>query len=204
MDNIVIRKGSPADADHFARLALYTAPEYLALALAPDPARTLGQLFRHPNNLFSHTYSRFMEIDGEPAGMSLFYDYEAKKRGMLPFITLTTRILGKDSFHAFSVLARFALVFGRIQEGDMYSSNSALYPKFRARGFGARLFTISEEEARRAGLKRVVVDVAADNTPAISLRQKLGYRIDERLPIVRIGTTSFTYLKLVKDLQGTG
>lgn len=200
MNSVTVRRATSKDAPDFARLAVYTAPEYLKLIFGPDPLPVLEALFRHPDNLFSHTHAHFMEVDGEVAGMSLFYDYAAKQRGTPPLVMLIMKEMRGRSFRALRTLLRFAPVFARIGRDDMYSSNSALYPKFRARGFGARLFSLSEEKAREQGLKRVVVDVKADNEPAISLRRKLGYRIEEKLPAVSAGGMCFEYLKLVKDL----
>lgn len=198
MDNIIIRPGRPEDAKDFARLVMLTAPEYFDVILGDGAPAILAGLFQNPGNIFSCTHSYFMEVNDEVAGMTLFYDHDCKEREIAPFVLLLMRFLKFKFFVRLRALMKFGSIFARTRKGDMYSSNSALYPKFRGRGLGQRIFSLSEERAREAGLKRVVVDVKADNVAAISLREKLGYRIDERLPILKIGDKTFEYVKLVK------
>ncbi|MBP7055388.1 MAG: GNAT family N-acetyltransferase [Candidatus Omnitrophica bacterium] len=198
--NIVIRPGRPQDAADFSRLVMYTAPEYYNILFGPDPLPILQDLFRHPNNLFSYQHTYFMECDGEVAGMTLFYDHSAKERGLIPFLILLAKNLKWHTIKKLFFLIKMAPVFARIKKTDMYSSNSALYPKFRARGLGAKLFSISENQARVRGLKRVVVNVKNVNTPAISLRRKLGFEIERKLPTIKCGSNSFEYLQMVKYL----
>lgn len=201
MDNIIIRPGRPADAEDFARLAMFTAPEYFGEIFGNDAVSILKRLFGDPKNLFSYSHSYFMEVNGEVAGMTLFYDYDRKNKEVVPFVILLIKLLKFNFLARLGSLLRFSSIFARIQKGDVYSSNTALYPKFRSRGLGEKLFSISEEKARALGSRRVVADVKVGNIKAINLRQKLGYRIDERLPVVRIREKTFEYLKLVKELE---
>lgn len=200
MNKITVRNGKPDDADHFVRLIMYTAPGYLAILFGPDPDRVIKNLFCHPNNLFSHTHSRFLEADGEVAGMTLFYDKAAMDRGVIPFLLLLAKNIGWRFIGRMGFLLRISRVFTLVEKGDMYSSNSALYPKFRAAGLGAILFGLSEKEARAKGLKRVVVDVKDDNIVALSLRRKLGYEVAANLKPINACGKAFKYLRLVKNL----
>jgi ribosomal protein S18 acetylase RimI-like enzyme len=146
--------------------------------------------------------SYFMEGDGKRAGMTLFYGHAAKNAGVVPFMILLIGILKLEFFLRLGNLLKFASVFAKTKEGDMYSGNSAVYPEFRGRGLGERLFSLSEEKARAGGYRRVVVDVKADNAAALALRTKLGYKVDEVLPAVKIGGKKFEYVRLVKEIRG--
>lgn len=198
MDETTIRKGRPGDAEDFAELAIVTAPEYFEVIFGKGAKYMLKRLFTHPDNIFSFRHSYFLEVNGEVAGMTLFYDYNDKTRGVVPFVLMLIRYLKFGFLAHLPALLKFGAIFARINKDDLYSSNSAIYPKFRGRGLGEKLFGLSEETARKKGLRRVVVDVKADNVKAIQLRKKLGYNIEIRLPAVNIKGKVFEYLQLVK------
>lgn len=200
MDTITIREGRPEDAKSFAELAAFTAPEYFEKIFGPDSGHILEGLFARRGNIFSFRHLYFMEVNGEVAGMTLFYDFAEKDRGVMPFVLF---LIGYQKFKFLKKLPsllKFGSIFAQTKKGDLYSSNTALYPKFRGRGLGKKLFGLSEEAALKRGLKRVVVDVKADNHKAIDLRKKLGYAIDCRLPVLKIDGKTFEYLRLVKPL----
>lgn len=200
MENIIIRRGKPEDSRDFANLAMFTAPDYFLAIFGNGAREMLENLFRYPRSIFSYQYSHFMEVDGKVAGMTLFYDHDEKNRGVTAFILRLLGYMKLRFFLCVGNLLKISRVFGQTRKGDMYSSNSAVYPEFRGRGLGERLFKLSEEAARARGLKRVVVDVKSDNTTALLLRQKIGYSIAEKLPAVEMDGKVFQYLKLVKNL----
>jgi ribosomal protein S18 acetylase RimI-like enzyme len=201
MDKITIRKGRPEDAEDFFRLINFTAPEYFQEIFGSDAGRVLEGLFGHTGNIFSFEHSYFMEIGGEVAGMTLFYDDEEKNKGIVRFVLFLIGYMRFKFFTHLPSLLKFGSIFARTRTGDLYSSNTAIYPKFRRRGLGEKLFGLSEKEARSRGLKRVVVDVKAGNYDAIKLRKKLGYEVEAALPILNIKGKTFEYLRLVKYLS---
>ncbi len=74
-------------------------------------------------------------------------------------------------------LAGFAI--GRIERrlgekiGRVYTVN--VESKHRRRGIGKELMRSLEDEFRRKRCKKVVLEVAVDNTPAVNLYKSLGY-----------------------------
>ncbi len=54
---------------------------------------------------------------------------------------------------------------------DIYVEES-----LRGKGYGRRLIELAEEEARRAGVTRMELNVARDNEGARSLYESVGYR----------------------------
>ena len=198
MDEIIIRDGRPGDAEHFAELNFLTAPEYFEAMFGKDAKIIFRKLFVLPGNIFSFQYSHFMEVNGEIAGMSLFYSYDEKNKGIAPFVAVLIKYLRLRFFTRIPDLLRTGAVFAQIKKDDLYSSSSAIYMKFRGRGLGERLFSLSEEAARKRGLKRAVINIKADNLVAIGLRKKLGYVLDKKLPVVRVGGKDFRYLQMSK------
>jgi len=198
MDEIIIRDGMPGDAEDFAKLILFTAPEYFEEMFGKDANIIFRKLFVLPGNIYSFQYSRFMEVNGEVAGMSLFYGYDEKHRGVMPFVVELIKYLKLRFLARIPGLLKAGAVFAQIKKDDLYSSSSAIYPKFRGRGLGEKLFRLSEDAARKRGLKRVVINIKSDNVVAIRLRKKLGYILDRELPVVRVGSKDFRYLQMFK------
>ena len=198
MDEVIIRDGRPSDAEHFAELNFLTAPEYFEAMFGKDAKAIFKELFVLPGNIFSFQYSHFMEVNGEIAGMSLFYSYDEKNKSIIPFVTVLIKYLKLRFFTYIPDLLKTRAVFAQIKKDDLYSSSSAVYMKFRGRGLGNKLFSLSEEAARRRGFKKVVINIKADNVAAISLRKKLGYILDKELPVVKVGGKDFRYLQMSK------
>jgi len=201
MENIVIRKGRPEDGRDFAKLSMLTASDYFSEIFGENAESIIENSYRYGNNIFSRQYSYFMEIDGKIAGMTSFYEHDEKNSGLLFFVMLLIRYMKFKFLLYIGRLLKVRKIFARTRKGDMYSAGSAMYPEFRGRGLGDRLFRLSELAARDRGLKRVVVDVKSDNIPALSLRKKIGYVIEEKLPAVKLNGKRFEYLKLVKNLN---
>ena len=200
MNNINIRKARPEDAKDFAKLAVFTAPEYFDLLFGPATSNILENLFRRPGNIYSFEHAYIMEVDGEVAGMTAFYSYKQKNKALAIFVMLLLRYMGLRFFAQIQSLLRFGSIFVTIRKGDLYSTNSAIYPKFRRAGLGKTLFNYSAEKARELYLKRVVVDVKADNVNAIALRETLGFKAERVLPVLRIKGKVFDYIRMVKEV----
>jgi ribosomal protein S18 acetylase RimI-like enzyme len=201
MDEIIIRDGKPGDAEDFAKLIFLTAPEYFEEMFGKDVEVIFKKLFMLPGNIYSFQYSRFMEVNGEVAGMSLFYGYDEKHKGVMPFVVELIKYLKLRFIAHIPGLLRAGDLFAQIKKDDLYSSSSAIYPKFRRRGLGEQLFRLSEDEAGKRGLKRVVINIKADNLVAIHLREKLGYVLDKELPVMRVGNKDFRYLQMFKEVR---
>jgi ribosomal protein S18 acetylase RimI-like enzyme len=65
-----------------------------------------------------------------------------------------------------------------------YICGVAIRPEYRGRGIGTRLLQIAREQAREHGYERLSLVVFAENTGAVRLYRRLGYRITARAPIV--------------------
>ncbi len=81
------------------------------------------------------------------------------------------RILG-------SVIGRIEKISGRVV-GRVYTVD--VKPEHRRRKIGTILLKKLEEEFRRMGCEKIILEVAVDNEPAISLYKSLGYRFTSML-----------------------
>ena len=199
MNRIVIRQGKPEDAYHFVELDLISAPEYLPYVLGSKVRDILRNMFLDKANWFSHRHTYFVEVDNQTAGMGLAYSYEHKKEEEPHTGELMVKWLEGSVFTELPDPRNFEIV-GLIEEADYYINDMGVYAKFRGLGLGTRLFERIERSARKMGSKRTVLDVETDNTRAIELYERLGYRIESRSFIIEAKVKSFEFFKMVKAI----
>lgn len=77
-----------------------------------------------------------------------------------------------------SAIGRIEKIRGRVV-GRVYTLD--VRPDFRRRGVGAALLKRLEEYFKSLGCEKVMLEVAVDNEPAISLYKSLGYTFASRL-----------------------
>ena len=77
-----------------------------------------------------------------------------------------------------SAIGRIEKIRGSIV-GRIYTVE--VKPEHRGRGVGRSLLTRLEEEFRRMGCEKLILEVAVDNEPAIRLYESLGFRLIERV-----------------------
>lgn len=200
-DNYVIRKGKTEDAQDFSTLFLITAPTFFPYLFGSDVKNAIENLFRHTRNWFSFEHSYFIEVSGEIAGMALIYNYEQKKKENLRTSLLILKYLKWSIFAQLTYLLKSLHIVGQITESECYLNNIAVYPKYRGLGFGAKLFGVIEEEARKTGSKIIALDVEIYNEKAIRLYERLGYKIEQKSPVFKIRDKIFEFFKMSKDIE---
>ena len=202
MDNITIRKGKPEDAEDFSQLALLTGPELLPALFGSESnvRNVMKGSFQRVRNAFSYEHSHFIEANGEIAGMALAFTYDQMRREQLRSLLFILRYLKLSFLTQIIYLYRSSQILVQIAEGDSYLAHIAAYPRFRSLGFGTKLLEVVEEEARAAGSKGMVIDVETYNTGAIRFYERLGYNIELKSPILKIGDKSFESFKMSKDI----
>ena len=68
--------------------------------------------------------------------------------------------------------------------GSWYVNVVAAFPEFRGKGFGARLLALSEDRARAGNIATMSIIVAGENSGAVRLYSRTGYREVGREPVV--------------------
>jgi len=198
MNNVIIRKGKPKDAQDFSQLILFTGPILLLYLFGSNVRNIMRNLFQHTKNYFSFEHSYFIELNDKIAGMALVYDYKQKKQESLRMGLLLLKYLKWSFFTRITYLLK--LEYGEIRKSECYLSNIAVYPEFRGLGLGRKLLEVIEEEARKTGNKRIVLDVEIDNKKAISLYESFGYKIEKKWSILKIKDKYFKSFKMSKDI----
>ena len=198
MEDVIIRKGEPQDARDFSQLVLLSAPTFFPYLFGSDVRNVMKNLFQHTRNYFSFEHSYFIEVNGEIVGMALVYSYKQKKREKQRTSLLFSKYLKWSIFTQLAYLLKSEDIVTQIVERDCYLSNIAVYPEFRGLGLGTKLLGVIEEEARKTGNRRVVLDAETDNKKAVKLYERLGYNVEQKSPIFQIKDKSFEFFKMRK------
>jgi ribosomal protein S18 acetylase RimI-like enzyme len=75
--------------------------------------------------------------------------------------------------------------YGRLEIPDtLYVSSLALFDEFRGMGLGTKFLSIAREQARERGFDALSLLVFEQNTGALRLYEREGFRIVDRTPVV--------------------
>ena len=116
--------------------------------------------------------------------MSVYYDAAPEKRAYFVALDEAGRVTGGVGIAEFEGIPDCA----EIQK--LYLDDST-----KGKGFGRELMKLAEDEARKAGYKRLYLETHSNLTAAMKLYEKLGFRPIERPETVLHGTMDHFYLK---------
>ena len=196
--HILIRRGTLHDSDDFASLILISSPTLFPAVFGAEAGNILKALFRHRHNPFSFQHCLFIEVGGKNAGMMLSYDWQTANRERLKTGLLLLKYMKTQVLIRLSTLLETHTVLSKIGDGEYYVSNLAIYPEHRGLGLGTRLLVEAEDEAKKFGAGRVVLEVETDNRDAIRLYEKIGYAVARELEEIRAGRETFKFLRMSK------
>jgi ribosomal protein S18 acetylase RimI-like enzyme len=198
MQNILIRRGRPEDAHHFSELVTLTSPAIFPMIFGANVKKLMKNLFPHKRHYYSFDRSFFAEINGKVAGMAQLHKLMTRKGQTARLSFLLLKYL-KWRLPAKAVsLLKFDRLIKFVAHNDCYLSNVSVYPEFRSSGIGTKLLSAIEEEAKSVGKKRIVLHAETHNTRAISLYERLGYKIESKSPSLKIKNRLYESLKMAK------
>lgn len=199
MQKINVRRGSPKDAGHFSELVVMTSPQFLPAVFGSKVKNLMCKIFQHRRHYFSFDNSFFVEVNGKVAGMAQLHKLSPRRREKTQLIMLLLKYMTwRFPVVAFNLLKSEQMI--RLVNSDCYLSSVAIYPEYRGLGLGTRLLESIEEEAKSIGKKRIVLHAETYNTRAMSLYERLGYKVEHRAPSLKIRNTRFESFKYAKPL----
>lgn len=198
MQNIVVRKGNPEDARHFSELVLLTSPTFLPALFGSNVKNLMKNLFRHRRHYYSFDRSFFIEVGGKIAGMAQLHKLRPRRREKIRLSLLLLKYLKWRFPTKVAGLLKSERLIKRVAGNDCYLGSVAVYPEFRRLGLGTKLLEAVEEEVKSIGKKRIVLHAETQNVRAINLYQRLGYRIEQKSPILKIKNKRFESFKIAK------
>jgi ribosomal protein S18 acetylase RimI-like enzyme len=201
MQNILIRKGRPADAHHFSELVTLTSPAMFPVVFGANVKKLMKKLFPHKRHYYSFDRSFFAELNGRVVGMAQLHKLVTRKGQTVRLSLLLLKYL-KWRLPARAInLLKFDRLIKLVSRNECYISNVSVYPEFRSFGVGTKLLAAIEEEAKNIGKKKIVLHAETHNIRAISLYESLGYKMEQRTPVLRIGNKRFESFRAVKPIS---
>ncbi len=203
MQNILVRKGRPEDAYHFSELVVLTSPAIFPIVFGSSVKKMMKDLFPHKRHYYSFDRTFFAEMNGKVVGMAQLHKLMTRKGQTLRLSLLLLKYL-KWILPAKAVnLLKINRLMKDIARNDCYLSNVSVYPEFRSFGIGTKLLEAAEEEAKSIGKKRIVLHAETHNRRAISLYERLGYKIESKTPFLKIGNRIFESFTMAKPLASS-
>lgn len=200
MHNIFIRKGKPEDARHFSELVTLTSPAIFPIVFGSGVKKMMENLFPHKGHYYSFERSFFAEVNGKVAGMAQLHKLINRKGQTARLSFLLLKYLKWRLPTKAVNLLKFDRLIKFVARNDCYLSNVSIYPEFRSSGIGTKLLAAIEEEVKNIGKKRIVLHAETHNTRAISLYERLGYKIESRSPSLKIRNRIFESFKMAKSV----
>lgn len=200
MSNVIVRRGRPEDARHFSELVVFTSPTLYPALFGSTVKRLMEKIFRHRRHYFSFDCSYFAEVDGKTAGMAQLHKRRPGRKEMTRLSLLLLKYLNWRLPTKVINLLRSERIMWYANGKDCYLSNVAVYPEFRGQGIGTKLLAAVEEEVKDIGRKRIVLKAETHNKRAINLYERLGYKIEQRTPVLKLKKNRIESFVISKSL----
>ncbi len=200
MENHILRKGRPDDADSFYELLIMSSPHFETLFGDMCPG-LLKHAFAKSRNTFSHEQTLFIESGGAPAAMLLSYDWKARDRESLSTGWLFASRMRFALVPLIPDILRVFRISGNVYDGEYFVSNIAVFEKYRGRGFARVLMAEAEKNALDSGATKIALETEEDNAAAIALYEKLGFEKTTCGSVVLHGRR-VSAQRMVKKLHG--
>lgn len=191
-----IRKAAIDDCYAIAELALIAGegiPAYFwqqSKDPEPDIVRIGARNVASETDNFSYRNVHLALMDGTIAGMLLAY--------RLPDET------DSDNGDDLPEFIRPLIELEQCVPGSFYINMLAAYPQFRGQGIGTALMSIVDQLALQQDCKLLSVEVFEQNSGALRLYQRLGYRIQDQRQVVPHPCHPYTgkIILLTKNVTG--
>jgi ribosomal protein S18 acetylase RimI-like enzyme len=198
--NITVRRADPKDAHHFSELVSLSSPKLFSVIFGSKAKRLMKSIFSHRRHYYSYDRSFFIEVDGKVAGMAQLHRYRPRNREKWNLTVLLMRHMNWRLPASVWPLLKSEKIIRKFSGAECYLSNVAVYPEYRSMGLGSRLLYALEDEVKSIGKSRMVLHADVKNHNAIRLYERLGYRIEDKSPTLKIRSNSFDYLIIRKPI----
>ncbi len=178
-----VRPAQPGDAPVAATLMYMSGPETALAMFGPRKEQALAVLrflFRGKRHQFSYEHACVAELNGRVVGLALgISGQEWKAIGEATGRELGGELRRRLGLLRFLRLLRSTITLARSfphpRPEDFFVQMLAVLPQAHRRGVGRRLLASMEERARKAGSRRVALDVLMENESARAFYRALGF-----------------------------
>ncbi len=200
IDRLTVTPAGPEDAGELMTLWIDAFPLKFAHVMGDSALPILREWFEHVPRIFANTY--LARVDGVCAGYIQLTDAggPGMTEGLCALWSAAQRHLGLP--HTAICMLRLARgELDRPKPGELCIKMLGVRADFRGRGVGAALLDFAEDQAHSRGLRRLRLGVVSENTGAIRLYERCGFKrgVEHRF-LVRWASGSPGYYTMTKDL----
>lgn len=202
-----VRQSRPEEADALARLAYLSGPDGFDYVFAAGQVRSADQFLarsiRKPAGEFGYG-CRWTLADGQRI-VATGAGFSGRHAAAFMVAALGQIVASYPAFTAAGVIVR-GLRIERVlpppSRDEFYLAHIAVDPEERSRGLGSILVSHLVQQAKKFGLRKVVLDVAEDNARARALYERQGFDVVVRREsrLSRERWTVPNYLRMQRDL----
>ena len=160
----------------------------------------MKKIFPHRHHYYSFDRAFFIEVDGKTAWMAQLHRFRPRRREKINLTMLLLKHMNWRLGASVWPLLKAETIIKKFSGRECYLSNVAVYPEYRSMGLGSRLLYALEEEAKSVGKSGMVLHADVTNHGAIRLYERLGYKIEDKAPTLKIRSNRFDYLIIRKPL----
>lgn len=181
----MIRQAIPSDAPSVTPLML-EAIGSIAFILTgvkekEEAARILSHFFRQEGNRVSHQNTLVLEDAGQIVGLVLTYDGAKARELDRPLETAAAEKSANQDYR----------IPTEPDESEFYLDTVSVSSSCRGKGYGTKLIEEACRRGRQEGHQRIALLVEVDNSAAIRLYQRLGFKTDR---VKRIGAEDYCHM----------
>lgn len=202
----LIKAQASADhAYHFAQLAQLSSEGIFSDFFGKRANTIIEATFLQKANENCHEYTRFLQQNGEIAGMIHTYsaaDFHAfEHRSMWLYVRYSRLQLFRGILHLYRLRNALKFYNSSLQKGDSYIGYLAIYPPYRGRSLSRTLINYAVELAEREGRARLVTDVYERNKHAISIYLRDGFEQIGKSASFTFDGKNATVISMAKRLE---
>jgi ribosomal protein S18 acetylase RimI-like enzyme len=207
----ILRKPINEEVDDCVRLLYISAPHIYSYAFAqrvPQLYALLKLFYKTPGNMYSKENIVVEQESAKIRGLILAYpasDMQQLSKNMLRCIKEIFVVSGLLNFLKMIFRLRLNKYLPVTENDGFYISNLAVFEKYRRKGIALKLLNRVEEVAAEKGLNKLSLIVEIDNSHAISLYEKFGFRIVKKviLPNYYHEHNLFGFYKMIKEMESS-
>lgn len=175
MDNIIIRKATPEDAEFLAQVVVMAIRDDEMVKQncgGDDYLKVLAEVCEATGTQYSYQNALVAETsDGKPAGAILGYDGAE----LYPLRRATWKIISNHTGFV-------PIMADETEAGEFYLDSLAIKSEYRGMGLGQKLIAAMTEKAFKEGHNNVGLIVDVENPKAEELYSRIGFgRVGERM-----------------------
>ncbi|MHA1754317.1 MAG: GNAT family N-acetyltransferase [Candidatus Odinarchaeia archaeon] len=195
--NVVITPGFKDLHNHFISLVLATGEDIFQGIFGGKTHKILKHFYLSDNSIYSHVYTNYIKFNGEIAGLIHAYPGDTPLKNYLFTGLIAFRNIDLNLIKNIRSLLSTLKELGPEDKNNYYIAFVSIYPKYRRMKLATNLIQHIEKQAYDHNYNRLILEVEKDNTPAINLYRKLGFRPYRRFNI-KLKHKTHKFIKMIK------